>query len=128
MSPLTTDRELPMEQRILAAEQRLLAQRRSARVHLASAEARVRRRLTAPATLMFAVGVGIAMGQITSWRKPRASSADARGGRIAQGAGLLAMLLDALSISAPVVAMIAAVDRSNTLQAARTAHSNDHPT
>lgn len=128
MLQVTRERSLPIEERILAAEGQLIARRQSARVHLATAEERLRRRLTAPATLLVAAGVGIALGRVTSWHGPRTLLATARVGRDAPpGEGLLSMLLEALSIAAPMAAMFAALDRSSTERAAGASDSDDAP-
>lgn len=104
-----------LEQQIRDAERRLDGRRRSASAHLAAAKRRVHAGLSSPATLLLALGVGVALGQFVSTRRARARRAPLRGADAVRGSGALSMLLDALRIAAPIAAML------STLGAVRTA-------
>jgi hypothetical protein len=101
---------LPLEQQIRNSERRLAERRRSASAHLATAQRRARAGLTSPGTLLVALGVGVALGQFVSMRRDPVPRAPVRGAGEASGAGVLAMLLDALRIVAPLVAMLSTLD------------------
>jgi len=118
---------LPLEQQIRNAERRLAERRRSASAHLATAKRRARAGLTSPATLLVALGVGVALGQFVSMRRERAPRAPVRGTLEASGAGVLAMLLDALRIAAPLVAMLSTLDAVRTAVARACREQRDQP-
>jgi hypothetical protein len=115
-----------LAQQIGDTERRLSARRHAARTHLAAAKRRVRARLRSPLTLLAAFGFGIALGQFTSpHRRRRDPAAPAREAR---GAGALSMLLSALRVAAPVMALLAALDRAVAASpAARTPHEAQTP-
>jgi hypothetical protein len=115
-----------LAQQIGDTERRLSARRHAARTHLAAAKRRVRARLRSPLTLLAAFGFGIALGQFTSrHRRRRGTVASARDAR---GAGALSKLLSALRVAAPVMALLAALDRAVAASpAARTPHEAQTP-
>ena len=115
-----------LAQQIGDTERRLSARRHTARTHLAAAKRRVRARLQSPLTLLAAFGFGIALGQFTSrHRRRRDTVASAREAR---SAGALSMLLSALRVAAPVMALLAALDRAVAAPpAARTLHEAQGP-
>lgn len=106
-------RTLPLETQIREVERRLAEQRLSASAHLAATKERLRNRLSSPVTLLVAFGGGIALGHFTSTPRERASQAPVRTERDTKSAGLLSMLVDALRLAAPIVAMLSAMNTSN---------------
>jgi hypothetical protein len=108
-----TDPSRSLEQQIGDTERRLGARRHAACTHMATAKQRVRARLQSPWTLLAAFGFGIALGQFTSRdRRRRDTAAPARDAGAPRSAGALSMLLGALRVAAPVMAIISALDKS----------------
>lgn len=106
MSHTISDRTLPLETQIRDVERGLAEQRLSARAHVAAAKESLRSRLTSPVTLLVAFGGGIALGQFTSTPRRRTSPAPEPAEREAKSSGRLSMLVNALRIAAPIVAML----------------------
>lgn len=108
-----TDPSRSLEQQIGDTERRLGARRHAACTHLAAAKRRVRARLHSPLTLLAAFGFGIALGQFSSrHRRRRDTVAPARDAGAARGADTLSMLLSALRVAAPVMALLSALDKA----------------
>lgn len=124
-----TDPSRSLEQQIGDSERRLGARRHAARTHVVAAKRRVRERLHSPLTLLAAFGFGIALGQFTSrHRQRRGTVAPARDAGATRGPGALSMLLSALRVAAPVMALLSALDKAVAAPpAARTPHQAQEP-
>ena len=95
-------------------EQRLRWRRVAARLHAADVGHGLRRKLTSPATLIAAVGVGFAAGWYQMHRKagPRAEPPVPREARKAPGPSIFATIMDGLSLAGTLLAMLPRHDRA----------------